>query len=95
MKSKETFKTKEQVEKDGNINLSVGKQPTMNLRMIGGIYDGVVQKTPALKGLEMIKNGKAEEVGPKVKVIEPPEHEREARRMRDVKKNAKMKLDNK
>ena len=81
-KKKETFLTKEQVEKEGRVNLSVKEQPTIKLRMLKGHYAGIVQDTPKLKGLEMIKNGKAEMAGPGVKVMPPETHEMRARTFR-------------
>lgn len=81
-KKKEVFLTKEQVEKEDRINLSVKEQPTIKLRMLKGHYAGVVQDTPKLKGLEMIKNGKAELAGPGVKAMPPETHEMRARTFR-------------
>ena len=92
-KKRETFKTKEQVEKDGNINLSVGTQKLIKVRLIGGKYDGIVTEVPALKGENMIGYGKAEKVGPNAKVIPPDQHENEARKLAKKRKDAEAKAE--
>ncbi len=86
-KKKETFKTKEQIERDGNVNLSVGTQKVVNVELIGGKYDGIIQEMPQLKAIDMVKYGKARYAPGKAKVIEPPDHENEARKLRKAKQN--------
>ena len=86
-KKKDVFKTKEQIEKDGNIPLAVGKQKLIKVRLLGGKYDGIVTEVPELKGLNMINYGKAEKAGPGAKIIPPEQHENEARNLRKAKQN--------
>lgn len=82
---KDIFLKEEQVEKEKRVNLSVGTQKQIKVRLKGGKYDGIVTEIPELKARNMIGYGKAEIAGPNAPVIEPENHENEARKIKKAK----------
>ncbi len=87
-KKKELFLKEEEVEKRGLVNASVGTQKLVNVELIGGKYDGIIQEMTEIKAKRMVHFGKAKYAPGKAKVIDPEFHEQEARNLAQKKKDA-------
>ncbi len=92
-KKKELFIKEEEVEKRGLKSASIGDQKLVNVELLGGKYDGIIQEMPEIKAKRMVHFGKAKYAPGKAKVVDPEFHEQEARNLAQKRKDAEAKVE--